>query len=680
MQAWDTNLDEIAALVADNNYIMVGSGGSWVREEGATARNSLGLSIGSDVQEWSSVLDDIVGLFPSNSYFIVGDGANWTRESPANAALSLGLGTTDSPTFVGLTLSANLVLAAYDEIYWSARTSIYGTVTDLYLDADDDVFLRPDDDLLIYYNTDGTGYCRFDGSQQYVIFGSTGTPSERVHVAAGNLRLDDSYHLNWGGDTTYISGVHASALHLVGATDVNITSTADDVEITAGDDVKVTADDFINLITSTYDIDLDSARAIVLDPATDVDIEINGTGYARFDGSAHRFYIGNAVTNPSDRLHVGAGNIRLDSGYRINWGGTNTFIDGINSGALTLEGDTYAYLNAEAGDVQIEASDDVILKPSDDIWIWGAGSAWAKFDGTYKRLGVNDGTTQPSYPLDVHNNATTYVANVENDSTSIYCDGIRVKLTVAAAGTGNYFVGFYDAGSLVGRIAGNGTGVNYTDTSDARLKENIRDTSPLTDAMMALKVRTFDWKDKPTKDTIGFVAQELLEVWPFAVSDGGKRNERQLCTVERRVVRTKKRPVLGSKGVAQVDMADKPVMEDYEEIEWKASETAELLPPEIVASPPEDLRVVSSRALTEDDIDYAYMGVDYGKLTPLLAKALQEEVTARRALEAQVEAAEALAGDAEDRAVALEARVATMEKQIKRLLTASSPPDPIAIK
>lgn len=63
VQAWDADLDTIAALSsADSNFI-VGSGAGWIVETGGVVRTSLGLSIGSDVQAWSAVLDATTASF-----------------------------------------------------------------------------------------------------------------------------------------------------------------------------------------------------------------------------------------------------------------------------------------------------------------------------------------------------------------------------------------------------------------------------------------------------------------------------------------------------------------------------------------------------------------------------------------------------------------------------------------
>jgi len=91
VQAWDANLDQIAALaVTDSNFI-VGNGTAWVAETGAAARTSLGVAIGSDVQAWDAQLDDIAALAVTDGNVIVGNGTAWVAESGATARTSLGV-------------------------------------------------------------------------------------------------------------------------------------------------------------------------------------------------------------------------------------------------------------------------------------------------------------------------------------------------------------------------------------------------------------------------------------------------------------------------------------------------------------------------------------------------------------------------------------------------------------
>ena len=70
---------------------------------------------------------------------------------------------------------------------------------------------------------------------------------------------------------------------------------------------------------------------------------------------------------------------------------------------------------------------------------------------------------------------------------------------------------------VVGKITHDGTNANYGTSSDSRLKENIVDSSfNGTELIEQIKVRNFDWINGGKKD-IGFIAQEIKEIWPKCV-------------------------------------------------------------------------------------------------------------------------------------------------------------------
>ena len=91
VQASSARLTDLAGLAVTDSNIIVGNGTNWVAEAGATARASLGLTIGTDVQASSARLSDIAGLAVTDSNVIVGNGTNWVAETGATARASLGL-------------------------------------------------------------------------------------------------------------------------------------------------------------------------------------------------------------------------------------------------------------------------------------------------------------------------------------------------------------------------------------------------------------------------------------------------------------------------------------------------------------------------------------------------------------------------------------------------------------
>jgi len=104
--AW-LNMESLSETPADDSmmvYENVSGGMTW--ESGSTLRTTLGLAIGSDVQAWDDDLDDIAALTPTDGNFMVGDGSDWITESGNTARTSLGLGTGDTPQFTRLGIGA----------------------------------------------------------------------------------------------------------------------------------------------------------------------------------------------------------------------------------------------------------------------------------------------------------------------------------------------------------------------------------------------------------------------------------------------------------------------------------------------------------------------------------------------------------------------------------------------
>jgi hypothetical protein len=77
----------------------------------------------------------------------------------------------------------------------------------------------------------------------------------------------------------------------------------------------------------------------------------------------------------------------------------------------------------------------------------------------------------------------------------------------------------FDSGSVY-----NATGT-YGTISDVKLKENIVDATPKLDDVMQLQVRNFNFKSIPEEKQIGFVAQEIEQVFPAMVQETVDRDE-----------------------------------------------------------------------------------------------------------------------------------------------------------
>ena len=90
-----------------------------------------------------------------------------------------------------------------------------------------------------------------------------------------------------------------------------------------------------------------------------------------------------------------------------------------------------------------------------------------------------------------------------------------------ANGTGNgtEYISFAYNSTKIGSITQNGTtAVAYNTTSDYRLKENVQPLSGALARVAAMKPCTYTWKSAPDEIGEGFIAHELQEVCPQAVT------------------------------------------------------------------------------------------------------------------------------------------------------------------
>lgn len=98
--------------------------------------------------------------------------------------------------------------------------------------------------------------------------------------------------------------------------------------------------------------------------------------------------------------------------------------------------------------------------------------------------------------------------------------GIRINST-ATSGT-QYHLSFDRGETQAGYITSNSaTTIAFNNASDQRLKENIQNSGSAIQDLKDIQVRQFDWKDEiDTHRDFGFVAQELVNVVPEAVTQG----------------------------------------------------------------------------------------------------------------------------------------------------------------
>jgi hypothetical protein len=86
-------------------------------------------------------------------------------------------------------------------------------------------------------------------------------------------------------------------------------------------------------------------------------------------------------------------------------------------------------------------------------------------------------------------------------------------------GTGPYYmISFYNNGSNVGSISQDGSNTSYNTSSDYRLKENVQVLEGALTKIEALRPKTYNFITTPEITQQGFLAHELAEVVPYAVT------------------------------------------------------------------------------------------------------------------------------------------------------------------
>jgi hypothetical protein len=121
--------------------------------------------------------------------------------------------------------------------------------------------------------------------------------------------------------------------------------------------------------------------------------------------------------------------------------------------------------------------------------------------------GSNDPVTLVSDTLTFEGTANEIVTTVSNNKINI---AQPVNVTI-----GNNL-------TVSANVVATGTisAADFNSTSDQRLKENIQDSGQSGEILDQIQVRQFDWIESGQHQQFGFVAQELVDVYPDAVAQG----------------------------------------------------------------------------------------------------------------------------------------------------------------
>ena len=203
----------------------------------------------------------------------------------------------------------------------------------------------------------------------------------------------------------------------------------------------------------------------------------------------------------------GTGNtyIGKSAGYYMDGGHYNTILGGYNG-------------NQDSIDIRTASNRIVIADGDGNVGLYMDNNSQAFFgDMTRQTDGAN---------LNVNATDTKMAGNFYQDNNS---DTVLVKLrhAYATGSTSASLLQFCQTnGTEVGTVKANTGGTTYNTTSDRRLKDNIEPISDATDKLMDMKPVTHTWINDPESPQVhGFIAQEMQEIVPEAVSGNAESDE-----------------------------------------------------------------------------------------------------------------------------------------------------------
>ena len=235
-------------------------------------------------------------------------------------------------------------------------------------------------------------------------------------------------------------------------------------------------------------------------------------------------FLGNKAgmnANADNQLYIT--NTNSDSLNSLIYGQFDNSLLRIN-GELNIDGlYTFPTSAPTDGDVLRRTGTDLTWYDLDVTWETASGD-----DVVYEDGDIGIGIGNPIYRLDVEDNLSTgYIARFHNASTSTSSRGIIIQTgPITNPSSSVYYTLFLDGnGTNIGGIRGNGAGgTMYSTTSDRRLKQNIKTYTKGLETISLIHPTIYQMKSNPSQDEIGFIAQELQEIVPGAVSGNPEDN------------------------------------------------------------------------------------------------------------------------------------------------------------
>ena len=310
-------------------------------------------------------------------------------------------------------------------------------------------------------------------------------------VTAGSIRFDDTIPLVIGTDSDFTLTHSAGTTTATGA--ITLTDSA-----TFNNTVDINGNELI--------LDADGDTTITADTDDQIDFKVGGSDVMVIDNSGN---VGIGNSSPSHLLDA-----TVSSGSATARFGT-THNTGVNNGTVIIS-------NGGTGDAMLRFDYEGSNTDRARIGTTSSGQDLKFFTaGNNERMRINSsghilvGQTSISTPGQGN---TTEGGSFRGDGRVFLSANGAYSLGLNRSDTGE-LTNFSRQGVFRGSINVSAAGVTYNTTSDERLKENIETLENGTELLKAMRAVTYNWKADGNSDT-GFIAQEMNEVMPQAVSEG----------------------------------------------------------------------------------------------------------------------------------------------------------------
>lgn len=219
--------------------------------------------------------------------------------------------------------------------------------------------------------------------------------------------------------------------------------------------------------------------------------------------------------------------LHIASTGNISARGLDTSVAGFTLGSGTVTGENFFRLFTTTNDLYLGQSAGTIMT-------WPAGAIGVLLQNAANPLGLATLTNQPILlgtngleRVRVENNGNVVVNSATSPGQFLSVFGNSQTTGIPgsfndtrADAASSACVVFTRSGAQVGSITTTNAATAYNTSSDARLKENIVDAEQALNVLADIQVRQFDWK-AGGHQAYGFIAQELYDLVPDAVSPGG---------------------------------------------------------------------------------------------------------------------------------------------------------------